>query len=126
MGDDEGMRTPRYKLCDTCRRNDHKVAVRDTSGNVRGYCPGCFTGAFEHRIENGTELEVVYDHRARKFLKAVLKPYTATGGEPPKWHRTENDKVTKCGVKIDAADLNLERWDFRTIPLDKLCEKCLR
>lgn len=51
-------RTPRYKLCTLCGRNEHKVAVRKPNGIVVGYCPNCM-----RTLTDMTTGEVVYDRR---------------------------------------------------------------
>jgi hypothetical protein len=81
---------PRYARCDSCGRNQHKVAVRlddrvvydrQCSENERarrmrqkpakvwptvGYCPSCFNDYRERNLDFPTNGRVVYDLRARK------------------------------------------------------------
>jgi hypothetical protein len=86
MGD--GIRTPKYKACDRCGRNDHKVALRvdaKMAGRVIGRkcigrCPSCFADAFvtKHWLGEGhvpfEGATVVYDRRGDRAKKATPVP----------------------------------------------------
>jgi len=54
---------PRFKTCDYCGRNPHKVAVRLPSGKVAGYCPSCVRQTPNLIGEGKT---IIYDRRKRK------------------------------------------------------------
>lgn len=96
------MNRPKYKRCDSCGRNEHKVAVRHrasgrhlaTAETVSGYCTSCFADDFVKRpwqekssieflIEKGAT--VVYDRRGkaarnRNPIPAEMQP----GYTPPR------------------------------------------
>lgn len=67
------MNSPRYKSCDICGRNEHKVAIRAShsggrsseGSKVTGICPSCIEG---YELAEGTE--VIYDRRAERTRKA--------------------------------------------------------
>lgn len=112
------MNRPKYKLCDACRRNEHKVAVRYSSREVSGYCPSCFDGERELRVARSATASVVYDLRGRKFATAFSTP------DAKLWHRTNNGKVAKCGEARD--EWALDRWTWLDLPDERLCRACLR
>ena len=92
---------PRYKLCEWCRRNEHKVAVRrqvkavglDLSRHteVIGICPSCFANAFEPKPWKPDEIPVpfkgttlVYDRRGtRSKAQRPIPDYMMPGYVEP-------------------------------------------
>ena len=62
------MNAPKHALCDRCRRNYHKVAIRHADGTVTGECPSCYSPTLKQAANRGGEVAVQREAERRRWL----------------------------------------------------------